>query len=63
MEKKWYRITKSAEDVSYTYVELTDAEYKVLSRVLNEVEDNSDKWCGSITISEGYETIEEAQKI
>lgn len=63
MEKKWYIVHMSAEEGSTTYVELTDAEYAIISNFVNHVQENTYGYCGSITISPiGYKTIEEAQE-
>ena len=63
MDKKWYIVHMSAEEGSTTYVELTNEEYKIVSKFVNHVQENTYGYCGNITISDvGYDTIEEAQK-
>ena len=54
---------QTAEDISYTYVELTDEEYDIVSRVLEEVDNNSVPYCGkTIILNKSYNTLEEAQQ-
>jgi len=62
MDKKWYIVKMSAEDSSVTYVELTDAEYAIVSKFVDHVQNDTYGYCGSIWISpKGYNSIEEAQ--
>lgn len=61
-DKKWYIVRMRAEDDAFTTLELTDAEYNIISKFVNEVADNCTRYSGVISISEGFETLEEVQK-
>lgn len=62
MEKKWYVVRMSAEDDAFATIELTDAEFEIISKFVNEVADNCTRYSGIISISKGFETLKEAQK-
>ena len=60
--KKWYIARMSAEDDAFATIELTDAEFDIISKFVNEMAANCTRYSGYISISDGFETLEEAQK-
>lgn len=46
----FYKMTRSAEESDFAYIEMTEAEAKVVDRVLTELHLKTSGWCGSCYI-------------